>query len=64
MGASASVAIQEQEARKRSRSIDETLAADREKLTKTVKILLLASITHPSLIGPSGCRVLQPPMGH
>ncbi|XP_070175902.1 G protein alpha i subunit-like [Littorina saxatilis] len=41
MGASASVAIQEQEARRRSRSIDDTIAQDRAKEAKTVKILML-----------------------
>ena len=41
MGASASVAIQEQEARRRSRSIDVTIAQDKAKEAKTVKILML-----------------------
>ena len=41
MGASASVAIQEQEARRRSRSIDDSIAQDRAREAKTVKILML-----------------------
>ncbi|XP_025113632.1 G protein alpha i subunit-like [Pomacea canaliculata] len=43
MGASASVAMQEQEARRRSRSIDDSIAADKEKQARTVKILMLGA---------------------
>lgn len=44
MGASASVAMQEQEARRRSRSIDDSIAADKEKQARTVKILMLGKL--------------------
>lgn len=44
MGASASVAMQEQEARRRSRSIDDTIAQDKAKEARTVKIVMLGKI--------------------